>query len=269
MSAKIHKLAVVDPSAMLDDGVEIGPFAVIGEGVEIGEGTYVGPHSVIEHARIGKNNHFHAAVYIGVPPQDFSYKGEKTIAVIGDNNIFREGASVHRGTTASCETRVGSGCMIMSSAHVGHDCRIGDGVIMVNYAGLAGHVTVEDRAIISGHTAVHQFTRIGGLCMIGAGAMVGKDIAPYCMAQGDRAGLVGLNLVGLRRAGISRAAIQSLKLVYKTIFMSGLRLQEALEKLKNEALEPEARHMADFCAQGKRGLTRPRMKGGCAGEAGE
>ncbi|HOX23435.1 MAG TPA: acyl-ACP--UDP-N-acetylglucosamine O-acyltransferase, partial [Elusimicrobiales bacterium] len=191
--------------------------------------------------------------------QDFCYKGENTLAVIGDNNVIREGASVHRGTPATGETRVGDSCLLMANSHVGHDCRVGNEVILVNYAGLAGHVTIEDKAILSGHTAVHQFARIGSLCMIGAGSMVGKDIPPYCMAQGDRAGLVGLNLVGLRRAGVTRESIQSLKHVYKTIFLSGLRLQEALEKLKTEALSPEARRMVEFCAQGKRGITRPRM----------
>ncbi|NLO90466.1 MAG: acyl-ACP--UDP-N-acetylglucosamine O-acyltransferase [Elusimicrobia bacterium] len=259
MAVKIHQLAVVDPSAKLDEGVEVAPFAVIKADVEIGSGTYVGPHSVIECARIGKNNYFHASVYLGAPPQDFSYKGEKTLAIIGDGNIIREGASVHRGSAATGETRVGSRCMLMANTHVGHDCRVGNDVIMVNYAGLAGHVLVEDKAILSGHTAIHQFTRVGCMCMIGAGSMVTKDIAPYCIAQGDRAGLVGLNLVGLRRAGLPRESIHSMKHVYKTLFMSGLRVQEAVAKLQGEQLSPEARHMLDFCSQGKRGLTRPRM----------
>lgn len=259
MAVKIHQFAVVDPSAKLGDGVEVAPFAIIKADVEIGAGTYVGPHSVIESARIGRDNYFHAAVYIGAPPQDFSYKGEKTLAILGDGNIIREGASVHRGSAATGETRVGSRCMFMSNSHVGHDCRLGNDIILVNYAGLAGHVLVEDKAILSGHTAVHQFTRIGTFCMISAGSMATQDIAPYCIAQGDRAGLVGLNLVGLRRAGISRDSIHSLKHVYKTLFMSGLRLQEAVAQLKNEQLSPEAQHMLEFCSQGKRGLARPRM----------
>ncbi len=259
MSVKIHPTAVIHSEAQLDENAEIGPYCVIGEDVSIGSHTCVGPHCVIEFAQIGKGNHFTASVFVGMPPQDFSYKGEKTKIVIGDNNIMREGVSLHRGTKSTFRTEIGSGCMFMANSHIGHDCKVGSGVVMVNSSAAAGHVEIEDKVIISGMAAMHQFIRVGALVMLSGGSMAVQDIPPYCIAQGDRAKLVGLNLVGLRRAGISRDSIKDIKEAYKTLFLSGLALKDAVAKLKARALSPEAVHMVEFCEKTKRGLARPRM----------
>ena len=257
---KIHHTAIIHSTAKLHDGVEIGPYTTIGEDVEIGSNTFIGPHCVIEFSRIGKANHITASAFIGTPPQDFKYHGEKTALILGDNNIIREGVSLSRGSASTGVTLIGNKCMFMACSHIGHDCRIGNGVVMANYAGVSGHVEIGDNAFISGLTGIHQNTRIGALVMISAGSMVGMDIPPFCTAQGDRVKLVGLNIVGLRRAGISRESIQSIKKVYKVLFMSNLRLEEAIDKLNSEDLSSEARKMLDFCKHSKRGLARSRRK---------
>lgn len=257
---RIHSTAIIHPSAILHDGVEIGPYTIIGEDVEIGSDTCIGPHCVIEFSRIGKNNHIIASSFIGTPPQDFKYHGEKTSLVLGDNNIIREGVSLHRGSSATGVTLIGSNCMFMAYAHIGHDCRIGNGVIMANSAEVAGHVEIGDNAFISSLTGIHQFARLGSLVMLGAGSMVSLDIPPFCTAQGDRARLVGLNIVGLRRSGMSGNTIKSIKKVYRCIFLSNICLKDAITELKSSDLSQEAKFMVDFCEHSKRGLARPRKK---------
>ena len=185
--------------------------------------------------------------------------GEKTRLVIGDNNVIREGVSLHRGSVLTKLTKIGSNCMFMANSHVGHDSRVGDGVIMTNSSAASGHVEIGDKTVISAMVGIHQFVRIGSLTMISGGAKVVLDILPYCTAQGDRAELVGLNLVGLRRAGMSRECIRSIKQAYKTLFMSGIGLKDAVAKLKSMNLSPEAVCMAEFCENSRRGITRPRM----------
>ncbi|MCX5782848.1 MAG: acyl-ACP--UDP-N-acetylglucosamine O-acyltransferase [Elusimicrobia bacterium] len=178
MKQKIHSTAVIHPSAQIESGVEVAPYSVIGPEVKIGAGTFVGPHCVIECAEIGKNNVLTASVFIGMPPQDFSYKNEKTKVVIGDGNIIREGVSIHRGTSATGLTTLGDNCMLMANSHIGHDGRVGNGVVLVNSTGLSGHVEVEDKVIISGLVGVHQFVRIGEMAMVSGGAMVVMDVPP-------------------------------------------------------------------------------------------
>jgi UDP-N-acetylglucosamine acyltransferase len=248
----------VHANAQLDTDVEIGPYVVIGDDVQIGSGTYVGPHCIIEFSTIGKNNQFTGAAYIGMPPQDYSYHGEHTRFTMGDSNIIREGVSLHRGSHATNLTSMGSGCMLMANSHVGHDCRLGDNVIMVNSSAAAGHVQIGDRATISGLVGIHQFTRIGKFAMISGGGMANQDIVPYVIAQGDRARPVNLNLVGLRRNGFSRESIKAIKHTFKTLFFGGLLLKDAIAKLRAENLPPEAALMLDFCEASKRGVARPR-----------
>ncbi|MFA5161624.1 MAG: acyl-ACP--UDP-N-acetylglucosamine O-acyltransferase [Elusimicrobiales bacterium] len=262
MKADIHSSAVIHPSAKIADGARIGPFVVIGEDVTVGEGTYIGPHCLVEFAEIGKNNRMEGGAYIGLPAQDFGYykTGGKTKIVIGDNNIIREGVSLHRASSPELLTKIGSNCMFMANSHVGHDGIVGDGVVIVNGSALAGHCEVEDNALISAFVGVHQFARIGRLAMATGGAKVALDLPPFCRAQGDRAKLVGLNLVGMRRAGIARENISSVKQAYKTLFFSGMRLEEALAKLKETRLTPEAAHFVAFCEKSKRGVMRPRMR---------
>ena len=257
MATKIHPTAVIHPKAQIDTGVEIGPYSVIGEDTQIGSGTYVGPHCIIEFSTIGKNNQFTGAAYIGMPPQDYSYHGEHTRFTMGDSNIIREGVSLHRGSHATNLTSMGSGCMLMANSHLGHDCRLGSNIIMVNSAAAAGHVHIDDRALISGLVGIHQFTRIGRFAMLSGGAMANQDIIPYVIAQGDRARPVGLNLVGMKRNGISRESIKAIKHVFKTLFFQGLLLKDALARLRSEKLPPEAALILDFCESSKRGIARP------------
>ena len=253
----IHPTAIVHPTATLDPSVTVGPYAVIGEDVVIGAGSSVGPHAVVEHATIGKNNKLHAGCYGGTAPQDLKYAGEKTRLVMGDNNTVRECVTINRGTTHTGETRIGSNCLFMAYAHVAHDCRIGNGVIVVNSVALAGHIEVGDYAVLGGICAIHQFARIGRLAMLGGGSMNGQDVLPFCNTQGDRAQLRGLNILGMRRAGISREAIGAVKDAYKLIFMQGLTMAAAVLKLKAGNPCPEVQEWIRFIeAPSKRGLMR-------------
>jgi UDP-N-acetylglucosamine acyltransferase len=253
----IHPTAAVHPSAQIDPSASIGPFAFIGEDTRIGAGTVVGAHAVVEFATLGKNNRLHPGCFIGTPPQDLKYKGERTRLVMGDNNTVREGVTLNRGTTATGETRIGSNCLFMANSHAAHDCRIGDNVILVNSTALAGHVEVADCAIFGGLSGVHQFVRVGRFCMIGAGSMVGKDVPPFCTCQGDRATLRGLNLIGLRRAGFAHPAVSAVKAAYRTLFLSSLRLEEALAQLRSSNPGPEVAELVSFLEGiGKRGVMR-------------
>jgi UDP-N-acetylglucosamine acyltransferase len=255
---KIHPTAVVDPSAQIDKTVEIGPYAIIGADVVIGPECSVGPHAIVEYTHMGRGNKIFGGSFLGGAPQDLKYAGEKTRLVMGDYNTVRECATLNRGTIASGETRIGSHCLFMTSSHVAHDCRIGDHVILVNCVAAAGHVTIGDYAVIGGFAGIHQFARIGRLCMIGAGAMVGKDVPPFCTCQGDRATIRGLNLLGLRRAGIHRESVSAIKNAYKTLFMSGLRLETALAQLKEGSPVPEVLEMVSSIEKAsKHGIIRP------------
>lgn len=257
----IHATAVVHPKAELDSDVEIGPYAIIGEHVKIGRGTKVGAHTVIDGwTTIGENNQIFHLASVGAVPQDLKYKGEETYLKIGDRNIIREFATLHLGTvTGDGETSVGSGNLFMAYSHVAHDCHIGNGVVMANAATLAGHVKVEDYAILGGLSAIHQFTRIGAHAMIGGGTLVGMDIPPYTISTGDRrdARLRGLNLVGLKRHNFSDEVIASLKKVYKILVLSDLKLKDALERIKNEVpSSPEVDHFITFVETAQRGICR-------------
>lgn len=259
VATKIHPTAIIHGDAELDEGVEIGPYVVIGDGVRIGSNTYVGPHSVIEFSEIGKNNQIVAGAFIGTPPQDLHYKGEKTKLIMGDGNIIRETVSLTRGTTTGL-TIIGNNCMFMAYSHIGHDCRIGNKIIFANSVAVAGHVEIGDGAFISALTAIHQFTRIGSLVMLSGGSMANQDVPPFCNAQGDRATLVGLNLVGMKRAGIDKNAISEVKKAYKALFLSGQILKDAISQFKEKDLLPEVKSFIEFCENSKRGLARPRRK---------
>jgi len=251
-----HPSAVIHPGAKIDPSCEIGPGAVIGEDVIMGPGCTVGAHAIVEHVHMGRNNKLHPGCYVGTAPQDLKYKGEKTRLVMGDNNTVRECVTLNRGTHATGETRIGSGCLFMAYSHVGHDCRLGNNVILVNSVALAGHVTIGDHTVVGGLAAVHQFQTIGKLCMVGGGSMINKDMPDYCLCQGYPAKLRGLNVLGLRRAGLPREAVAAIKDAYRTIFTSGLRLEDALAQLK--ALNrPELAGMIAICEGSKRGVMRP------------
>ena len=253
----IHPTAIVDSSAQIDPSAAIGPYAIIGPDTIIGARTTIGAHTIVEYATLGADNILHPGCYVGTPPQDLKYAGEKTRLVMGDGNRVRECVTLNRGTTATGETVIGSNCLFMAYSHVAHDCRIGNGVIVVNSVGIAGHVEIGDFTVVGGIVGIHQFTRIGRYCMLGGGSMVGKDVPPFCTCQGDRATLRGLNLVGMRRAGLSREAMSAVKEAYRVLFLSGITLEGAIERLKTPAATPEVLEMIDFIERTKRGITRP------------
>jgi UDP-N-acetylglucosamine acyltransferase len=257
----IHPSAIIHPGAQLDPEVEIGPYAVIGEHVRIGRGTKVGPHTVIDGwTEIGEDNTIFHMASVGAVPQDLKYRGEKTFLRIGNGNTIREFASLHLGTvTGDGETTVGDGNLIMAYSHVAHDCHVGNGVVMANAATLAGHVTVEDHAILGGLCAVLQFTRIGAHVMVGGATSITQDIPPYTIVTGDRreARLRGLNLVGLKRSNFPDATISGLKKAYKILALSGMKLADAVERMKTEIPPcPEVNHFISFIESSKRGVCR-------------
>ena len=255
----IHPTAVVDPSAKIDPTVDIGPYAIIGPDTIIGARTKIGAHTVVEHATLGSDNLLHPGCYVGTPPQDLKYAGEKTRFVMGDKNTVRECVTMNRGTAqGGGVTTVGSNCLFMACSHIAHDCHVGNNVIVVNAVLLAGHVTIGDYAVLGGMCAIHQHTRIGRFAMLGGASMNGVDVLPFAMTQGDRATMRGINLLGLRRGGFSREAVSALKDAYKTLFLSGLVQVDALAKLKNAGPTKEVQEWIDFLeSAGKRGVMRP------------
>ena len=255
----IHPTAVVDASAKIDPTAEIGPFAVIGPDVVIGARTKVGAHAVVEHATLGADNVLHAGCYVGTPPQDLKYAGEKTRLVMGDKNTVRECVTMNRGTAqGGGVTKIGSNCLFMACSHIAHDCHVGNGVIVVNAVLLAGHVHLGDGAVLGGACAIHQYVRIGRFAMLGGGSMIGQDVLPFATAQGDRAVLRGLNALGMRRGGFSREAMGAVRAAYKTLFLGGMNQQEAVASLKGSSPLKEVQEWIDFIeSAGKRGVMRP------------
>ena len=256
----IHPTAIVAPGAELDTTVSVGPYAVIGEHVKIGPGTTVGPHAVIEgNTEIGADNQIFQFASVGAIPQDLKFHGETTFLKIGDRNRIREFVTVHLGTEdGGGVTTVGSDNLFMAYAHVAHDCVVGNHVILANAATLAGHVEVDDFAILGGLSAVHQFTRIGCHVMASGGSMIAQDIAPYSLVQGDRAKTVGLNLTGLKRRGFSREELNNVKNLYKLVFRSNLKLEEAISRIEKEfdTAANEVGVYLDFLKKSQRGLAR-------------
>ena len=256
----IHSTAIVHADgARIHESVEIGPYAVIGANVSIDEGTRVGAHAVIEGwTEIGKDNRIFQFTSIGADPQDLKFHGEVSSLRIGDRNTIREFVTMHRGTEdGGSETVVGNDNLFMAYAHVAHDCVIGNRVILANGATLGGHVRVEDWAILGGLSAVHQFTRIGSHAMISGGSMVAQDIAPYLIAQGDRAKAVGINLIGLKRRNFSDETLRDIKQAYKLMFRSNLRQEEALARITAEVSDaPEIKAFVEFIRASERGVAR-------------
>jgi UDP-N-acetylglucosamine acyltransferase len=255
----IHPTAIVAPGAELDSTVEVGPYTVIGPHVRLAANVKIGPHVVIEgHTTIGAGTRIFQFASVGAQPQDLKYAGEPTRLELGERNQVREFATLHIGTAGGGGvTSIGNQNLFMAYSHVAHDCRIGSGCILGNCATLAGHVIVEDFVILSGLTAVHQFARLGRHCYLSGGSMVGMDIPPYCMAQGDRAELNGLNTVGLTRHGFTAEQITRIKNAYRIVFRSKLGLREALAKVKAEhAGHSEIEHFVAFIEGSERGIAR-------------
>ena len=239
--------------------VSVGPYSIIGEHVEIGAGTSIGPHVVINgHTRIGKDNRIFQFSSLGEMPQDKKYLGEETRLEIGDRNVIREFCTFNRGTSQDVGvTRVGDDNWIMAYVHLAHDCQIGNHTIFANNAQLAGHVQVGDYAILGGFTVVHQFCHIGGHSITGMGTILFKDIPPYVTAAGHEAQPHGINSEGLKRRGFSSEAIMAIKRAYKTLYKSGLTLEQAKQALAEQTHAcPEIQLLTDFLAHSTRGIIR-------------
>jgi len=256
----VSKLAFIHPDAKIGKDVIIEPFAYIAGNVVIGDGTWVGPNSTImDGARIGKNcKIFPCAVVSGIP-QDLKFKGEETTAEIGDNTTVREGSTVNRGTAATGKTVVGSNCLLMAYSHIGHDCVIGNNCIMGNSSALAGEVNIDDWAILSGGTLVHQFTNIGAHVMIGGGSKVRTDVPPFIKADRDPLSYMGLNSVGLTRRGFEKERIDEIHNIYRVIYQSGLNISQALDQIEKQFKQSQERdYILEFIRKSERGIIRAR-----------
>lgn len=255
----IHPSAIIESGAQIADNVTIGPFSVIGADVTIGEGTVIGPHVVINgHTSIGKNNRFYQFCSIGEANQDKKYKDEPTRTRIGDNNVFRESCTVHRGTVQDrSETSIGSDNLVMAYAHIAHDCVIGNHCILANNATLAGHVQLGDWVIIGGLVGIHQFCHVGAHAFIGMKSGLHQDVPPYVMAEGFNAAARGINSEGLKRRGFSADDILAIKRAYKVVYRQGLTVKDALPLLREIAMtNVHVKPFADFIEQSTRGIVR-------------
>lgn len=253
----IHATAVIDPGAELDADVEVGPYAVIGPNVRIGRGSRIGPHVVLRGpTEIGPENRIFQFASVGEDPQDKKFGGEETRLVLGARNTVREYVTLHRGTVQDRGlTRIGDDNLFMAYVHVAHDCRIGSGIVMANAASLAGHVEVQDGAILGGFTIVHQFSRIGAYSFSAMGSVVTKDVPPYVLIGGHPAEPRGVNTEGLRRRGAGPEVIQDLKRAYRILYLSGRKLEEAVGELRALG-RAEVDRMADFVAERGRSIVR-------------
>jgi UDP-N-acetylglucosamine acyltransferase len=259
MSAGIHASAIVDPQARLAHGVTIGPFCVIGPQVEVGEDTWIGSHVVLDGStRIGKGNRIFHFASIGGPPQDKKDAGEGTRVEIGDGNTIREYVTINRGTKLDTGvTRVGDDNWIMAYVHFAHDCTIGSHTIVANACQVAGHVSIGDWAILGATTLVHQFVSIGAHAFTGMGSYLPQDLPPYVTAAGNTARPYGINSEGLKRRGFSPGTIAAIKGAYRTLYRSGLSLEDARQSLAEQAQAcPQVGAIVDFLAGAKRGLLR-------------
>lgn len=255
----IHPQAIIDPRARLGRDVHVGAFSIIGADVEIGDGTWIGPHVVINGpTRIGAGNKIFQFASIGEGPQDLKYAGEPTRLEVGDRNVIRECVTMSRGTVGGGGiTRVGSDSLFMAYVHIAHDCRVGNGVVFANNATLAGHVEVGDKAILGGFVGIHQFCKVGAGVMMGVGSVALKDVPPFLMVYGNPAVPHGLNLRGLKRRGLSAAGLDALKKTYKTVFRSGLTVDDALKQTEPAAAQfAEVAAFCDFIRNAGRGIIR-------------
>lgn len=254
----IHPTALVDPGARLADDVEVGPFSVIGPDVEIGAGSVIGPHVVVQGPTVlGRRTRIFQFASVGEACQDKKYNGEPTRLVMGDDNVVREGVTLHRGTVQDRgETTIGSRNLFMAYVHVGHDCVIGDDCILANQVTLAGHVHMGDFAIVGGLSAIHQFCHFGAHAMAGGGSIITKDTPSFVMINGSPAQAHGLNVVGLKRRGFTPEAIRALGECYKLVYRQGLTVEQALTEIRNRFSLPETEAFVASIEASTRGITR-------------
>jgi UDP-N-acetylglucosamine acyltransferase len=256
VSAAIHPSAMIDRSAELGKGVTIGPYVIIGPNVSVGDGCRIGPRATLQrNVRLAEEVSVGDGSILGGDPQDLKYGGEETWVEVGPGTIIREYSTINRATTATFKTTVGARCFIMSYVHLAHDCQVGDDVVIANATQCAGHVTIHDRAILSGLNAVHQFVTIGTYAFVGGGSRVNQDIPPYVKAVGNPMELYGLNSIGLQRAGFSGETVAALKRAYRLFFNSDLNLSQALERARTELPAcPEVERFLAFVESSERGV---------------
>ena len=260
MSHKIHPTAIVSPDATLGEGVEVGPYSIVEGNATLGEGCVLQSHVFVDtNTVIGKGNFLGQGVVVGTPPQDkkFDTRTDSWL-VVGDDNIFREYCTVNRATGEGCKTTIGSGCLLMTQSHVGHNCQIGDEVILSNIATLAGHVEIHDWAIVGGVVAIPQFTRIGKGAFIGGFSAMRLDIPPFFRASGRPADPAGVNVVGMSRRGIPHENIRAMRRAFKILYRSGLTLDDACQRIHEEYGQfPEIQELLKFISEAENGIARP------------
>jgi len=246
--ANIHPSAIVDPSAQIAEGAEIGPFSIIHGNVTIGAGTKLHSSVVIgEWTEIGESNEIFPGAVIGVAPQDLRYSGERAYTKIGNRNVIREYVTIHRASDAEGVTSIGDDNLLMAYTHVAHNCLLGNQIVIANSVGIAGHVEIEDQAVLGGMCGLHQFVRVGKLAMLGGMAQIRQDIPPYAMVDGQPARVFGMNIRGMQRRGIDKDSRQALKSCYRLILQSGLNLTQAINSIKaNVEQTDEVAHLVKF-----------------------
>jgi UDP-N-acetylglucosamine acyltransferase len=256
VSCTIHPTALIDPSAELGEGVAIGPYAIIGPQVSVGDRCRLGPRVTLQqNVRLAEDVSIGDGSILGGDPQDLKYGGEETWVEIGSQTIIREYSTINRATSATFKTTVGARCFIMTYVHLAHDCQVGDDVVIANATQCAGHVTIHDRAILSGLNAVHQFVTIGTYAFVGGGSRVNQDIPPYVKAVGNPMELYGLNSIGLQRAGFPGETVAALKRAYRLFFNSDLNLSQALERARSDLPAfPEVERFLAFVESSERGV---------------
>ena len=270
--ARIHPTAIVDPGADIGPGVVIGPYSLVGSAVEIGPGSEIGAHVVLEgRVRLGARCRVGHGTLMGGVPQDVKYREGLPVGVsVGDDTVIREYVTVHRATHEGRDTRIGRRCLVMVSSHVAHDCVVGDEVIIINYAGLTGHVTVEDRATIGGLTGIHPFTRIGAYAYIGGCSKVTQDVPPFVMADGAPATARAVNVIGMRRGGVDGEGRRQVRAAFGILYRSGLAPAAAAARVKAElGGHPLVAQLVEFIEGSRRGIVPGSGETTAAGEDAE
>ena len=256
--SEVHSTAVIQEGAQIGEGCHIGPYCVVGANVTLNDGCYLHSHVVIDgHTILGRENHIYPFASIGLQSQDLKWKGGNTNTLVGDHNTVREYVTIHSATDEGDSTVIGSHNNLLAYTHVAHDCQLGDFIVMSNVATLAGHVTVEDRAIIGGLAAVHQFCRIGTMSIIGGCSKVVQDVPPYMMADGNPAATRALNREGLKRNDVSEKTQAGLKQAHRILFRENLTMANAIDKVKTEiGANPELNHLLNFIQSSERGIAK-------------
>ena len=254
---QVHATAIVDPAAQIGSGTVIGPYSMIGPHVVLGANNIIAAHVVIEgHTKIGESNHFFQFSSIGSKPQDLKYRGEESVLVIGSKNTIREYVTLQPGTAGGgMKTTIGDTNLFMVNSHVGHDGVIGDNNVIANSTAIAGHVTIGSFTIVGGLVGIHQFVRLGDSCILSGGAMVVQDIPPFCIGQGDRARLCGINVVSLERRGVLKAEIKLIKSAYRKLFVAKGSMRDRISSTQEDCAQSQlAQQLVDFVATSERGV---------------